>query len=130
MSSDRELRYFDRGNPIRNGSRLFFVILAVTISLAAGFYYGRTLPTTLFSHPVETWHLMEDYPVGSEVYPLSADAAREHFRQLGWGDDPAVVVGYETATFKEKELMLCSIRTHRGTGITLAVNPKWIAPLH
>lgn len=127
MSADRELRYFERSARAVDRCRLVFVFLAVAASFTAGVYYSRTLPRTLFSRPVETLRLMKDYPVGTDVYPLSTRDAREHFKRYGWGDEPAVIVGYEAVTFKEEDLMLCNIKTHRGAGLTLAVNPQWIA---
>jgi hypothetical protein len=128
MSGFREPRYFDRLSNAVAWRRLLFVLLAMAASFAAGIHYGRMIPSTLFSRPVETIRLMNDYPIGLDVYPLNSRDAREHFMQFGWGDEPAVVVGYEAVTFKEKELMLCDVRTHRGAGLTFAVNPKWIAP--
>lgn len=109
-----------------DGRRLVYVLLVVMTSFASGIYCGRNLPTTLLTRPAATLRLMREYPIGSDVYPLNTHDARDHFGRFGWGDKPATVVGYEAVTFKEKELMLCNVRTRQGAGLTLAVNPKWI----
>jgi len=69
---------------------------------------------------------MNNFPVGASVLPKNTPQAKELFEQLGWWKEPAVIVGYETITYKQELITLCKIRTHRGEGHVLAVNPSWL----
>jgi hypothetical protein len=109
--------------------RLFFVLLAVTTSFAAGIHYGQRLPATFYTRPVATLQLMSEFPVGSKVLPLYTWEAQEHFARLGWSSEPAVIVGYEAVTIRDREELLCQVRIFSGAGPTILVNPRRIAPL-
>ena len=84
----------------------------------------------LAENALSTLSLMNNYPVGASVLPKNTPQAREQFEPIGWWHEPAVVVGYDTITYKQELITLCQIRTQRGEGHLLAVNPTWLeAPL-
>jgi hypothetical protein len=107
--------------------KLPLLVSALLMSFGCGIFYSRNIPSTLFSHPLTTLRLMQLFPVGTNVAPINTPEARKQFEQFGWGTEPAVVVDYEAVTLQGKEVMLCHVRTHRGTGYILSVNPEWIS---
>jgi hypothetical protein len=126
MRISDEQRYFDRFWFRDRRLRLLLASLAVMVSFSFGVFYGQNIPRTFFSRPLATLRIMQAYPVGSKVFPVNRPDVREHFEELGWGTEPAVIVGYEIITFEEKEVMVCHVRTKGGAGYILPVNPDWI----
>jgi hypothetical protein len=102
-------------------------LVLVTI-FVLGFVLGvfsTFLPKTLFTQPVQTVRLMRSFPLGSTVMPKDTPQAREQFQPFGWRE-PAVVVGYDTVTYKRQVIMLCRVRIHENEGDVLTVNPSWL----
>jgi hypothetical protein len=95
-------------------------------SFGCGIFYSKTIPRTIFYHPLTTLRLMKVFPLGTNVVPINTPEAKAQFEQFGWATEPAIVVDYETVTLQGKEILLCHVRTHRGTGYILSVNPDWI----
>lgn len=126
MKAVDELKYLD-GTYTRR-VKIASIALAMLASFGCGVFYSKKIPGTLFSSPLATLRMMNAFPVGASVVPISTHEAREQFERFGWGTEPALVVDYETVTFQNKEIMLCHVRTHRGTGYVLSVNPEWIKP--
>ena len=106
----------------------YLTIFALTFSI--GFVSAglakQSIPKTLFTSPISTLTLMKNFPVGASVLPKNTPQAREQFESIGWWHEPAVVVGYDTITYKQELITLCQIRTQRGEGNLLAVNPSWL----
>lgn len=101
---------------------------AITFCLGLVFtgFAKHRIPKTLFTNPITTVTLMKDFPVGASVLPKNTPHAKELFEQFGWWREPAVVVGYDTITYKQELITLCQIRTQRGEGHLLTVNPSWL----
>lgn len=94
---------------------------SVTIALST-----YSIPRTSFTNPVLTWRMLKQYPLGSSVLPVNTPQAREQFENLGWWQEPGVIVGYEAIRMNGEVIMLCQVRTQKGAGYILAVNPSWI----
>jgi hypothetical protein len=108
--------------------RISHLVLVVTFFLGvlAGALLTTPIPGTLFTQPSLTWKVMKAFPVGSAVLPKNTPQARDQFEQVGWWQEPAIVVGYETITYKNEVVMVCQVRTHQGQGVILSVNPTWL----
>jgi hypothetical protein len=106
------------------GVTIIFVVTFCVGFVSAGLA-KQSIPKTVFTSPIPTLTLMKNFPVGASVLPTNTPAAKELFEQFGWWQDPAVIVGYETITYKQEMITLCQIRTHRGKGRLLTVNPVW-----
>jgi hypothetical protein len=113
-------------------------IIHASLALTVGFVAGVTLqtltgalpthhvPQTLFTNPQLTLQLMREFPIGADVLPVETSRAREQFEKQGWWQEPAVVTGYEAIKMQGEVIMLCQVRTQKGAGYTLSVNPSWI----
>jgi hypothetical protein len=107
-------------------TRVLCASFAVLLSFGLGTFYSQYIPKTIFTSPASTIRMMQTFPIGTAVAPIDTPEARKQFEPFGWGREPAVIVGYETVTFREHEIILCQVRTHRGTGHVITVNPEWI----
>ncbi len=114
-------------SPLDNEMKSKLLIAFVMLFLfALGVYVGQKLPSVAFSHPIETYKIMKAFPVGTEVNTLETPEAKELFMSSGLWGEPGVVVGYEAVMLREKLLMDLQVRTKRGRGYTIVVNPSWI----
>jgi hypothetical protein len=101
-------------------------LIGVASALPSGPLPARHVPRTLLTNPLLTLEMMREYPLGSDVLPVETSRAREQFESLGWWQEPGVVTGYEAIRMQGEVIMLCQVRTRRGTGYTLSVNPSWM----
>jgi hypothetical protein len=105
-------------------------LLIVTLTFGIGFVFGvfskKSIPQSIVSSPLAAIKVMNAYPVGSSVLPKNTPQAKEQFEPFGWWQEPGVVVGYDSITYKQKVITLCQIRTHQGQGHILTVNPSWL----
>ncbi len=106
--------------------RVPLVALAISLGFVAGALIIQSIPKTFYEQPILTLRIMKDFPIGTNVLPIDTADAQKQFEQFGWGKEPARIVGYETIKLRGRAIMLCQIRTQRGAGYTLAVNPSWI----
>jgi hypothetical protein len=110
---------------LRSASVSIIFVLTFCVGLVSAGLAKQSIPKTVFTNPIPTLSLMKNFPVGESVRPKNTPQARELFEQFGWWHEPATVVGYETITYKQELITLCQIRTHRGEGHLLTVNPSW-----
>lgn len=111
---------------LRSASVLAIFAVTFCVGFVSAGLAKQSIPKTVFTNPVPTLSLMNNFPVGAPVLPKNTPQARELFEQFGWWQEPGVVVGYDTITYKQELITLCKIRTHRGEGHILAVNPSWL----
>lgn len=110
----------------RRGNLILVVTLTFCVGFLSGVFSRQSIPKTLFTRPILTLEMMKSFPIGSSVLPKNTPQAKEEFAPLGWWREPAVVVGYDTITYKQEVIIVCQVRTHQGEGDVLIVNPSWL----
>jgi hypothetical protein len=110
---------------LRPGNLLPVLIMIFFLGFFSG-VFSTYIPRTLFTQPVQTVTLMRTFPLGSTVVPKDTPQARDQFQPFGWSREPAVVVGYDTVTYKQQVILLCQVRMHQGEGDLLTVHPSWL----
>lgn len=120
--------YWQSSSPpiFRRYTLLPILALTFTVGFLSGGLWTESIPKTLFTSPLSTVRVMKNFPLGASVLPKNTPQAKDQFEPVGWWHEPAIVVGYESVTYKQEVIMLCKVRTHQGQGYVLSVNPSWV----